>query len=98
MISGSAPLRPQIIERWKEISGHTLLERYGMTETGMVLGNPLVGERKSGFVGQPMPFVNVRISKKDDPKKVRVLKDFRIKVLVAIVIFFHFFGNVYYYL
>ncbi|KAK6618703.1 hypothetical protein RUM43_013094 [Polyplax serrata] len=75
MISGSAPLRPQIIERWKEISGHTLLERYGMTETGMVLGNPLIGERKVGFVGQPMPGVSVRITKRDNPEKVLVEGD-----------------------
>lgn len=70
MISGSAPLWPHIIERWKEISGHNLLERYGTTETGMVLGSPLIGERKPGFVGQPVPGVNVRITKKDCPEKV----------------------------
>lgn len=72
MISGSAPLRPQVIERWREISGHTILERYGMTETGMVLSNPLNGERKPGFVGQPMPGVEVRIASKDDPEKVMI--------------------------
>ncbi len=46
MVSGSAPLPESILRRWKEISGHTLLERYGMTEIGMALSNPLQGERK----------------------------------------------------
>jgi malonyl-CoA/methylmalonyl-CoA synthetase len=61
MMSGSAALPVQTLERWREISGHTLLERYGMTELGMVLSNPLVGERRPGFVGQPLPGVEVRL-------------------------------------
>ena len=55
MMSGSAALPVQTLERWREISGHTLLERYGMTEIGMVLSNPLHGERRPGFVGTPLP-------------------------------------------
>ncbi len=62
MISGSAALPVSVLEKWKTISGHVLLERYGMTETGMVLSNPLHGERKPGFVGQPLPGMEVRIA------------------------------------
>ena len=61
MMSGSAALPVQTLERWREISGHTLLERYGMTETGMILSNPLHGERRPGFVGTPLPGVEIRI-------------------------------------
>ena len=51
MMSGSAALPVQTLERWREITGHTLLERYGMTEIGMALSNPLDGERRPGCVG-----------------------------------------------
>ncbi|MDH5675732.1 MAG: acyl-CoA synthetase [Myxococcales bacterium] len=61
MVSGSAALPVRTLERWREISGHTLLERYGMTELGMALGNPLDGPRRPGHVGQPFPGVEVRI-------------------------------------
>ena len=61
MVSGSAALPVQTLERWREISGHTLLERYGMTEIGMALSNPLHGERRPGFVGGPLPGVEVRL-------------------------------------
>src|SRR4030095_16057715 len=61
MMSGSAALPVQTLERWREISGHTLLERYGMTEIGMALSNPLDGPRRAGFVGQPLPGVEVRL-------------------------------------
>jgi malonyl-CoA/methylmalonyl-CoA synthetase len=61
MVSGSAALPVQTLERWREITGHTLLERYGMTEIGMALSNPLVGERRPGFVGTPLPGVEVRL-------------------------------------
>jgi malonyl-CoA/methylmalonyl-CoA synthetase len=61
IVSGSAALPVTVLEKWKQISGHTLLERYGMTEIGMALSNPLHGERKPGFVGQPLPFVSVKI-------------------------------------
>jgi len=61
MVSSSAALPVQRLERWREISGHVLLERYGMTEIGMALGNPLHGERRPGFVGTPLPGVEVRL-------------------------------------
>ena len=61
MMSGSAALPRTLLGRWKEITGHTLLERYGMTEVGMALSNPLRGERRPGFVGQPLPGVSARI-------------------------------------
>jgi malonyl-CoA/methylmalonyl-CoA synthetase len=61
MVSGSAALPVQTLERWREISGHTLLERYGMTEIGMALSNPLHGERRPGSVGSPLPGVEVRL-------------------------------------
>ncbi len=61
MVCGSAPLPTQTLERWKEITGHTLLERYGMTEIGMGLSNPLEGERIPGHVGTPLPGVEVRL-------------------------------------
>ena len=61
MVSGSAALPVQTLERWREITGHTLLERYGMTEIGMALGNPLAGPRRPGSVGVPFPGVEVRV-------------------------------------
>lgn len=48
MVSGSAALPLPTLQRWEEISGHTLLERYGMTEIGMALSNPLKGPRVPG--------------------------------------------------
>jgi len=61
MVSGSAALPVSTLERWKEISGHILLERYGMTEIGMALSNPLRGERVPGSVGTPLPSVEVQL-------------------------------------
>jgi len=61
MVSGSAALPTPILHRWKEITGHTLLERYGMTEIGMALSNPLNGNRTPGAVGNPLPGVQARI-------------------------------------
>jgi len=61
MMSGSAALPVHVLERWRAITGHTLLERYGMTEIGMALSNPLDGERRAGFVGAPLPGVDVRL-------------------------------------
>ena len=65
MISGSAALPVGTLERWKDISGHVLLERYGLTETGMVLSNPLLGRRVPGHVGSPLPGVDVRLARED---------------------------------
>lgn len=61
MVSGSAALPVSVLEKWKEISGQVLLERYGMTETGMALSNPYRGERLPGRVGFAMPGVEVGI-------------------------------------
>jgi malonyl-CoA/methylmalonyl-CoA synthetase len=61
MVSGSAALPVSTLEEWRDISGHTLLERYGMTEIGMALSNPLLGERLPGHVGSPLPGVEVRL-------------------------------------
>ncbi|MBD2297744.1 AMP-binding protein [Nostoc sp. FACHB-190] len=61
MVSGSAALPVQVLEKWQNISGHFLLERYGMTEIGMALSNSLHGQRHAGYVGQPLPQVEVRL-------------------------------------
>ena len=50
-----------MFERWRIVTGQTLLERYGMTEIGMALSNPLRGERRPGFVGAPLPGVEIRL-------------------------------------
>ena len=48
MVSGSAPLPEPVFHQWASITGHKLLERYGMTEIGMALSNPIKGERRPG--------------------------------------------------
>src|ERR1043166_6130145 len=60
-VSGSAPLLPETFESFRPRTGHAVLERYGMTETGMNTANPLAGERIPGSVGLPLPGVSVRI-------------------------------------
>jgi malonyl-CoA/methylmalonyl-CoA synthetase len=62
MISGSAPLLPETHRAIAEHTGHAILERYGMTETGMIASNPLEGERRAGTVGFALPDVTVRIA------------------------------------
>jgi malonyl-CoA/methylmalonyl-CoA synthetase len=59
--SGSDRLPDEVFTGFQKIFGCTLLERYGMTETGMNCSNPLYGERRMGSVGLPLPGVNVRI-------------------------------------
>ena len=67
-VSGSAALPVPVFEAWEEIAGGPLLERYGMTEIGMALSNPLEGERRPGHVGRPLPGVEVRLTDEDgDP-------------------------------
>ncbi len=61
MVSGSAALPVSTLERWQEIAGQTLLERYGMTEIGMALSNAYDSERFPGKVGRPLPGVQTRI-------------------------------------
>ena len=60
-VSGSAPLLVDAHEQFKQRTGQTILERYGMTETGMICSNPYNGERKAGTVGVPLAGVEVRI-------------------------------------
>ena len=60
-VSGSAPLLPETFREFEERTGERILERYGMTETGMNTSNPLDGPRIGGTVGPPLPGVSVRI-------------------------------------
>ena len=60
-VSGSAPLPAQVLEQFRVLFGHSILERYGMTETLMNIGNPYTGERRPGTVGLPFPGVSVRL-------------------------------------
>jgi malonyl-CoA/methylmalonyl-CoA synthetase len=60
-ISGSAPLLAETFVEFQARSGHTILERYGMTETGMNTSNPLHGERRAGTVGPALPGVTARV-------------------------------------
>jgi len=66
MVSGSAALPVPVLEKWREITGQTLLERYGMTEIGMGLSNSYGGERRPGHVGLPLPSVEMRLVDSDN--------------------------------
>ena len=61
-ISGSAPLLTDTFVEFEQATGHCILERYGMTETNMSTSNPLVGKRKAGTVGKPLPQIEIRIT------------------------------------
>jgi malonyl-CoA/methylmalonyl-CoA synthetase len=61
MVCGSAALPVSVMEKWAQLSGQVLLERYGMTELGMAISNPYHGERKPGHVGFPLNGVEVRL-------------------------------------
>ncbi len=60
-VSGSAPLLAETHRAFEARCGHRILERYGMTETGMNVSNPYDGERRPGSVGLPLPGVEARI-------------------------------------
>ena len=60
-ISGSAPLLLETFAAFRERTGHTILERYGMSEAGMITSNPCEGERRGGTVGRPLPGVSLRV-------------------------------------
>jgi len=60
-VSGSARLSAQVFEEFKALYGHTILERYGMSETLMNLSNPYEGERRAGTVGMPLPGVSAKL-------------------------------------
>ena len=62
-ISGSAPLTEKTFKEFKKKTNHSILERYGMTETGMITSNPLNGDRIEGTVGFPLPKVKIRATK-----------------------------------
>lgn len=64
-VSGSAPLPAQVLQDFRGRYGHTILERYGMSETLMIMTNPYAGERRPGSVGFPLPGVSVRLLKPD---------------------------------
>ncbi|MCC5794953.1 MAG: AMP-binding protein [Chromatiales bacterium] len=64
-VSGSAPLPPAVFDTFARRTGHRILERYGLTETGMNTANPLDGERRPGSVGQPLPGIDVRVADPD---------------------------------
>ncbi len=66
-VSGSAPLLAETHQQFEARAGHRILERYGMTETGMLTSNPLDGERRAGSVGPALPGVSVRVV--DDAQK-----------------------------
>lgn len=72
LTSGSDRLPDDTFLAFRETFGHTLLERYGMTETGMNISNPLEGERRMGSVGLPLPGVEARIV---DPDTEELLPD-----------------------
>ncbi|GAB4165270.1 MAG: malonyl-CoA synthase [Rhodocyclaceae bacterium] len=65
-ICGSAPLLPETFREFRRRTGHTILERYGMTETGMLASNPWEGERREGTVGLPLPGTELRVVGDDD--------------------------------
>jgi malonyl-CoA/methylmalonyl-CoA synthetase len=69
-ISGSAPLLAETHRAWRERTGHAILERYGMTKTGMNTSNPYDGDRIAGTVGLPLPGISVRIA---DPSNGELL-------------------------
>jgi malonyl-CoA/methylmalonyl-CoA synthetase len=69
-VSGSAPLLAETHRQWSSRTGQAILERYGMTETGMNTSNPYDGERIAGTVGPPLPGVELRIT---DPETAAIL-------------------------
>ncbi|VEN42059.1 unnamed protein product [Callosobruchus maculatus] len=70
MVSGSAPLPVPLYEKWYEITGHRLLERYGMTEMGICLSNEYDSNREPGYVGVPLPGVSIRLADSNDNHKI----------------------------
>jgi len=68
-ISGSAPLLAQTFHAFQERTGFPILERYGMTEAGVITSNPVDGERMPGMVGTPLPGVSLRIADQSRDRK-----------------------------
>ncbi len=73
MVSGSAALPASVHTQWTDLTGQELLERYGMTEIGMALSNPLQGQRRPGSVGIPLPNVEIRL--KEESGRIILLED-----------------------
>ncbi|MFL2800273.1 MAG: AMP-binding protein [Paracoccaceae bacterium] len=69
-ISGSAPLLKETHEKFQYLTGHKILERYGMTETNMITSNPYNGERKAGTVGLALEDVKVRVAAPENKREV----------------------------
>ncbi len=69
-VSGSAPLPAELHARFEALTGQRILERYGMTETAMLVSNPFEAERRPGSVGLPLPGVEVRL--RGDPPEIQV--------------------------
>ncbi|MGQ0577551.1 MAG: AMP-binding protein [Betaproteobacteria bacterium] len=67
-VSGSAPLQLETFREFEARTGKTILERYGMSEAGMISSNPLTGERRGGTVGFPLPGIAVRIADERDQR------------------------------
>jgi len=65
-VSGSAPLLPETFREFEARTGQRILERYGMTETGMLTSNPLAGDRRAGSVGPALPGTQVRVVDDED--------------------------------
>ena len=82
-VSGSAACPVKVYNDWLDLTGQTLLERYGMTEIGMAIANPYNGERRAGAVGIPLPGVRValfdedhrQITREDTPGEIRIQGD-----------------------
>jgi len=70
-VSGSAPLLPETHRQFRERTGHTILERYGMTETLMNTSNPYAGPRLPGSVGPPLPGVSLRATQRESGAPVQ---------------------------
>jgi len=68
-VSGSAPLLAETFDAFAARTGQSILERYGMTEAGMITSNPLAGARVGGTVGRPLPGVDVRVVGDDGAAK-----------------------------
>jgi malonyl-CoA/methylmalonyl-CoA synthetase len=66
LVSGSAPLLPETFRQFEARTGLQILERYGMSEAGMITSNPLLGPRRPGTVGMPLPGVSVRVTDERD--------------------------------
>ena len=71
-VSGSAPLLSETHIQFEKITGHRILERYGMTETNMNTSNPYNGERRAGTVGIPLPGVELKITDPETAKELSI--------------------------